>query len=196
MKIIVVRAAFAVALLIGLTVGLAGAASAHNVLISSDPADGSTIRAAPTEVEFTFDLPVQNFDPAISVTGPDGHQYQSGAAQINGNVVSSAVALGPAGGYIAAFRIVSADGHPVTGEIRFTLAGGASTATGSAGSAPSAAFSPGAGAAPTPTPVSASAQIAAPGSGLSAWLWIGLIVAAVLIGGAVVVLLRRPSRDG
>ena len=38
-------------------------------------------------VSFTFDQPVQNFDPVVSVTGPDGLHYQTGSAQVSGNVV-------------------------------------------------------------------------------------------------------------
>jgi len=53
-------------------VGLAGPAAAHNVLISSDPTDGSTLQSAPTTVKLTFDQPVQNFEPILAVLGPDG----------------------------------------------------------------------------------------------------------------------------
>ena len=110
-------------LAVGASVGLAGAASAHDVLISSDPADNATVATAPSSLQFTFDQPVQNFDPVVSLVGPDGRQYATGTPSVSGNVVSGTVDAGPAGRYTAAYRIVSADGHPVTGEIHFTLAG-------------------------------------------------------------------------
>ena len=56
-------------------VGLAGPAAAHNVLISSDPTDGSTLQTAPTTVKLTFDQPVQNFEPIVAVLGPDGQHH-------------------------------------------------------------------------------------------------------------------------
>src|ERR1700710_2734296 len=63
-------------------VGLAGPASAHNVLTSSDPTDGSTLQTAPTTVRLTFDQPVQNFEPVVTIIGPDGQKYEAGEPQI------------------------------------------------------------------------------------------------------------------
>lgn len=156
---------------------------AHDVLISSDPADGATLAAPPTSVSFTFDEPVQNFQPVVSLIGPDGQQYRSGSAEVNGSVVSSAVAPGPAGAWIAAYRVVSGDGHPVTGQIRFTVATGSS---------------PGGGQSTTSTvpPTSPPPQAAATGgSGLPAWAWIGLAVLAALVVTAAVILPRRARRQ-
>lgn len=151
--------------------GLAGPASAHNVLISSDPADGSTLAKPLTSVSFTFDQPVQNFDPVVSLIGPDGRQYATGTPAISGNVVTGTVGTGPAGAYAASFRVVSADGHPVTGQVHFSMGvrGGS-----------------------TGTALAAAATIAASSGGLSGGLWAALVVAAVLIVAAAVLLLRRP----
>ena len=107
-------------------VGLAGPAAAHNVLTSSDPTNGSTLQAAPTTVRLTFDQPVQDFEPVVTVIGPDGNRYESGAPVVDSTVVTAAVsALPVAGAYSIAYRVVSADGHPVEGEIKFELAEGA-----------------------------------------------------------------------
>jgi methionine-rich copper-binding protein CopC len=185
---------------VGVTVGFAGAASAHDVLISSSPADNATIATAPASVSFTFDQPVQNFDPVVSLIGPDGKQYATGTPSISGNVLSGIVNAGPAGRYTAAYRIVSADGHPVTGEIHFTLAGdGGGTPSGNAGSppAPVAGGTGSSGAAVAPSVAGSTTAAPATGgtsSGLSAWLWIGLIIAAIVIAVAAVLLLRRPGR--
>ena len=104
-------------------VGLAGPASAHNVLTSSDPTDGSTLQTAPTTVRLTFDQPVQNFEPVVTVIGPDGQRYEAGAPQVDSTVVTADVnPLPAAGAYTIAYRVVSADGHPVQGEIKFELA--------------------------------------------------------------------------
>jgi methionine-rich copper-binding protein CopC len=173
-----------VSALIGLVAG-AGVAAAHNVLISSNPADGSTVDKAPSAMVFTFDQPIQNIDPVLVVTGPNGNVFTDGPPTIDGNVISAPLgAAGPAGLYHAAYRIVSADGHPVTGEITFTLAG---TAAGTAtGSPPAAGAVPGAG--------SDSSSTSGSG-GLSGWLWLGLGVAAVLVVVAVAIALRRPKDD-
>jgi len=72
-------------------VGLAGPAAAHNVLTSSDPTDGSTLQAAPTTVRLTFDQPVQDFEPVVTVIGPDGNRYESGAPEVDSTVVTAGV---------------------------------------------------------------------------------------------------------
>ena len=197
-------------------VGLAGPAAAHNVLTSSDPTDGSTLQTAPTSVRLTFDQPVQDFEPVVTIIGPDGQRYESGPPQIDSTVVITSVgALPVAGAYSIAYRIVSADGHPVEGSIAFQLADGAVAASSadatsvspssvatppSASAAPSSASatvgsSPASSAGPTATSTSsAPAAPAASSSGLSGWVWAAIVLAAVLVIAAIVVILRRPKQ--
>ena len=186
-------------------VGFAGPAAAHDVLISSDPADGSTVQTAPATVTLTFDQPVQDFEPVITMTGPDGQSYQSGSPTVDSTVVTSAVGeIIQAGEYVIAYRVVSADGHPVTGEVKFQFNGAGSAAAGTppvagtstagTGAAGTASAAP---TAPTSAPVSTAAVAPASSSpGLSGWVWAALALAAVLIIAAVVVVLRRPRPSG
>ncbi len=122
-----VRAAARAALVMLVTVlagvAVTGTASAHASLIGSDPSDGATVRSAPTSVRLTFDDALASFEPLVTVTGPDGDRYESGAPSINGVDLTVAVAPLPvAGTYTVAYRVVSGDGHPVQGEIHFELA--------------------------------------------------------------------------
>ncbi len=97
-------------------------ASAHNELIASDPADGAELATSPAQVVLTFDQPVQRGFSTVTVTGPDGKQWQAGAPTDDGAVVSAPVRpLGSAGQYTIAYQVLSADGHPVRGALRFTL---------------------------------------------------------------------------
>jgi methionine-rich copper-binding protein CopC len=118
---------------------LAAPASAHNSLTSSNPADDAAVDAGPAEIVLTFDQPVQESEKlnTVAVTGPDGEQWQGGPANVDSNVVSVPVReLGPEGDYTIGYRIVSADGHPVSGELTFTLTtagGGTPAVEGSAG---------------------------------------------------------------
>ncbi len=98
-------------------------AAAHNVLISSTPADGDRLDTPPGEVTLTFDQPVQDAGTnEIAVTGPDGEAWAEGTVTIDGAEATAPLRpLGPAGEYVIGFRVLSADGHPVTDEIRFTL---------------------------------------------------------------------------
>jgi methionine-rich copper-binding protein CopC len=184
-------------------VGLAGPAAAHNVLISSDPTDGSTLQKAPTSVRLTFDQPVQDFEPVVTIIGPDGQRYESGSPQIDSTVVTTGVGSLPvAGGYTIAYRIVSADGHPVEGSIAFQLAddavaAGSATSSGTAGSGSTSSSSVSARSAPAtsagPT-TGASSVPAASSSGLTGWVWAAIALAAVLVIAAIAVILRRPKQ--
>jgi methionine-rich copper-binding protein CopC len=111
-----------------LMVTMATPALAHNVLISTDPAKGAQLTTGPAKVSLTFDQYVQtggaNEDVnQIAVTGPGGKgQWAEGPVVVSNNVVSAPLRpLGPAGEYTIGYRILSADGHAVTGESTFTL---------------------------------------------------------------------------
>ncbi|MDV6010885.1 copper resistance protein CopC [Haloechinothrix sp. LS1_15] len=102
---------------------LAAPAAAHNVLIGSDPEEGASLDASPGNVTLTFDQTVREGDiNEIAVTGPEGGQWVDQPPEIDGNEVSVPLGeLGTAGEYIIGYRILSADGHPVAGEVPFTL---------------------------------------------------------------------------
>jgi copper resistance protein C len=154
----------------------AGPAAAHNILIGSDPADGAQVATGPARVSLTFDLPVQRGFSTVTVTGPDGNQWQAGPPVEAGAVVSApARPLGPAGQYTIAYLVLSADGHPVRGAVRFILTNpGTGTATAPLTSDRSSIVSSGA---PTQT-----------GSGSPVWPW--LVGAGVLLAAGVAVGLR------
>lgn len=208
------------ALLLGLLLSVAGApaAAAHDTIESSNPADGATVATVPASVTLTFDEQPQDFSPVIQVTGPDGADWADGTPTVSGTDVSVPVKAGaPAGAYQVAYRIVSSDGHPVTGELSFTAeaaaAGSApvsSTATSApVSSAPSSSTpaastaSPSVGtsaaapssSAPSSALVSPAANTSDSGSGVSAWL-IVVIVLVIAAGGAVVAVLVRRARGG
>ena len=153
----------------------AGPAAAHDVLLSSDPADGSTVQTAPPSVTLTFDQPVQNFEPVVTVTGPDGQSYQSGSPTVDSTVVTNAVGpLTAAGEYLIAYRVVSADGHPVVGEVKFQFTGTpapaapsetASSGQISSGQISSVATAPATPAASASAPVSPAPATTAPTTG-------------------------------
>ncbi len=158
----------------------AGPAMAHNVLVSSDPANGSSVSAGPAQIRLVFDQPVQAGFNTISVVGPDGSsRWEGGSAAVDGATVTAAVRpLGPAGQYTIGYRILSADGHPVTGEVKFSL----TTAGSGTPAPPSAAQSTG-----------GSGQSADSG-GMPVWPWIA--GAVVVLGLGVVLALRLGKSDG
>jgi len=99
----------------------AAPAAAHNDLVSSTPKSGSSVTALPQTVELTF---ADEADPRfvkIATTGPDGSSVTVGTPTVTGTVVRQPIRPGTASGtYTVAYRVVSKDGHPVSGKIEFT----------------------------------------------------------------------------
>lgn len=182
--------AAALSVLCGLVLLLgAGPASAHTRLQSSDPADGTSVPTAPARVSLTFNEDMQVGFSTVTLIGPDGAAYQTGDVAADGGTVSTALLpLGPAGRYEIGYRVVSEDGHPVTGSVAFTL-----TAPGPAAAVavPTTAAAPSSGPATSsadPAPAAASAPAAPEGGGAPVWPWI--VGAVVLVAVGVVVALR------
>ncbi len=173
LRSVAVVLALGVVLLIG-----AGPASAHSYLVGSDPADGASLAAGPPKVTLTFNEQLQTSFDSVSVVGPDGNRWSTGETRVAGATVSIALTeLGPVGRYTVAYRVVSADSHPVTGTVGFTL-----TTAGNG----------------TPGPKAGSVQ--SPGAtggsdgGVSAWPFVVGAVLVFGIGIAVVVLSSKRRR--
>lgn len=98
-------------------------AFAHGSLIASSPADGQRLQQGPRLVTLTFDDDIRDDGMnQVAVTGPDGTQWTDGRVRVAGAVVTTTVrGWGPAGEYTIGYRVVSADGDPVAGEVTFTL---------------------------------------------------------------------------
>ena len=101
-------------------------ANAHTSLELSTPSNNQSIEFMPTELSATFDEDLIEIEGEVVNTlelqNADGANYLLSSATISGPVVSAKVGDGeyPAGNYVLKYRVVSADGHPVTGEISFS----------------------------------------------------------------------------
>lgn len=159
--------------------GTAGTASAHNTLISSDPRDGAQLEAGPAAITLTFDQPVQAGEKfnTLTVTGPEGTRWEAdGEPTVEDNSVVFAVRpLGPAAEYTVGYRVLSADGHPVTGSLKFTL-----TKAGSGAPAATAAATP---------------DSSTPGGSGGVPIWVWIAAAVVLLGGGVFLALRGGAKE-
>ena len=114
------RVTTAILLVLTALVVAAAPASAHAVLLSMSPADGSLVMSAPTAVVLTFDAPIQSVGDAVVVTGPTGESVTNGSPVIvDATVTQRLVALTTPGRYHVGYRVVSADGHPVERELTF-----------------------------------------------------------------------------
>jgi copper transport protein len=130
--------AWAARALAGLAVALvcllvpASPASAHASLSASSPAAGSVVQDEPAEVTLTFTEPVNVGLGRVVVVDPSGKNAQAGkpSRRSGGTVVAVKLKPGlPRGTYVVSYRVVSADGHPISGGISFSI-GAASKSTG------------------------------------------------------------------
>ncbi|MFF1291705.1 MULTISPECIES: copper resistance protein CopC [unclassified Streptomyces] len=98
-------------------------AAAHTELDTSSPGAKAELTGLPPRVTLTFSDAMTQKYAKVAVTAPDGESAASGEPQVSGKTVT--LALEPtsrAGRYTVGYRVVSADGHPVSGSYTFTVA--------------------------------------------------------------------------
>ncbi|HWJ08633.1 MAG TPA: copper resistance protein CopC [Nocardioides sp.] len=99
--------------------GMAAPASAHATLVSSDPAEGEVLPAAPGEVTFTFDEPVRLVPDGLLAFDATGEQVDVEASADGTEVTGDLPGGLDDGTYVVTWRVVSADGHPIAGSLTF-----------------------------------------------------------------------------
>lgn len=116
--------------LLGVGLLTAPTASAHAVVVATDPADGGRLASAPASVSVTFDESVGLGEGGyLRVIDQAGRRVDTGSATHpggDGTRISAALKAGLGDGtYTASFRVVSADSHPVAASLRFVVGNGA-----------------------------------------------------------------------
>jgi copper resistance protein C len=157
----------------------------HAALVASGPADGSTVERA-DQVVLEFNEVVNPSFVAVRVAGPGGGEAE-GAPVVEGRQVTQALTADvPAGQHTVTYRVVSADGHPISGTITFTT----TTTTEGLAESPSASASATTGATPsssaTAEPTTAAPATASSDGGSPSWLVpaLGVILLGALTIGA------------
>jgi copper transport protein len=101
------------------------AAQAHALLERTSPERGADVERQPKQVAFYFNEPVESEFGAVRVFDSSGAEVQSGDVLRPGDDGKGvAVALQPNlpdGTYTATYRVVSADSHPVSGGVVFSI---------------------------------------------------------------------------
>lgn len=102
-----------------------GVAAAHTALIGSDPANDAPVSSPLSAVVLTFSEDINSAFATIVVHSADGRNWVSGHARVDGPRLSADVGPErlPNGKYTVGYRVVSADGHPVSGSYSFTVVG-------------------------------------------------------------------------
>ncbi len=105
-------------------------ADAHAILVATSPGDATRIDDAPDQVDFEFSEPVELELGGLAVFDSSGTRVDDAAPVTDGTTVSIDLADDLADDtYIATYRVVSEDGHPINGAIVFTVGEAAATAT-------------------------------------------------------------------
>lgn len=172
------------------------AAVAHDQLLGSTPQNGSVLPTAPTQVALTFNQNVLDLGNAIRVLDQEGTDWADGDVQIVPSGVQIALRSGmPDGMYTVQWRVVSADGHPVSSSFVYGV-GASSELANSVASAASAIAIP---ATQDAAGYSASSSGGAGTSGSTFWSVLGIgafgaLVALALFLSALAIIQKRNSR--
>ncbi|GAB2874191.1 copper resistance protein CopC [Streptomyces deserti] len=111
--------------LVLLLLGGAGPATAHAALRGTDPKDGAVLKSAPRHLTLTFTESVGLLEDSFRVYDPENHRVRTGEPQhADGRSDTARITL-PAelgeGTFTVAWRVVSADSHPVSGAFTFSV---------------------------------------------------------------------------
>lgn len=99
----------------------AQSASAHAELLSTTPEDGAALERPPAEAVLTFNEPVQLLDSSIRLFPGDEAPVVLDAHVSDTEVGAALPGELADGSYALSYRVTSADGHPVSGAITFTI---------------------------------------------------------------------------
>ncbi|MEV8136652.1 copper resistance CopC family protein [Microbacterium aurantiacum] len=184
----------------------ASPAAAHDELVGSDPAAGSAVETLPATLTLSFSAEIAPDEGAseIQVTDAAGTTLNDGAPVVEGATLSQALAGTTSGEVTVLWKVVSSDGHPISGELSFIVtAPPAPSPTDTA--SPTATVEPTPTVEPTVTPVETTTPEPAttePASSATPWI-IGGVVILLLVAAAVTYLIvsrarrtRAGARDG
>lgn len=159
-------------------------AAAHDELLASSPPPGEDLSSAPEHIALTFSADVLTIGAAVIVADASARDWTAGEPSVEGGAVTVPLERGmPAGGYEIRWRVVSADGHPISGIVPFTIGGAAPLERAPSSAAP--------GSEPAASP-GAQQQSASEDQGIIRILLVGVAGAAIAVAGyALIRILRR-----
>lgn len=185
----------------------ASPALAHDQLIGSNPKNGAQLDKQPEWIELEFSGNIQEVGTEIQVNH-NGKDVSAGEIAVEGRKVTSALPddLEP-GDYEIVWRVVSEDGHPVSGTVKFTIkdsnAAGGTTSENQGDDSATEAPAQGTGDNNTNKDNSgdssadsndASATAGENSNGMSPIAYVVIALGAVAVVALVIVMFRRKSR--
>jgi methionine-rich copper-binding protein CopC len=182
-------------LALGIVWATAVPASAHDELVSSTPAAGTSVDVLPAQLVLTFsaELLSDGSSTVVQVTDESGASVTDAAPVVQGSTVTQSLAGTATGDVSVLWRVVSSDGHPISGEFAFDVAATPATPTPTMSPAPSAEPAPAATASASPTPTATVAPVDSSGADPLPWVLAGAGLLVVI--GLVVWLLATRARQ-
>ncbi|EKP95113.1 copper resistance CopC family protein [Thermaerobacter subterraneus] len=169
-------------------------AEAHAALVGSFPEPGAQLQEAPRKIELIFTEAVEPEFGELTLTRQGGGTVELGPMEAEGETLRAEVRGSmPAGQYVLHYKVLSQDGHPVEGDVTFSVVAAApSPGSGTADQQPAppapgqdepgGATTPPAGAEPAP----------AQDGGSQAWLWAAVVALVAVVAVGLMTVLRRP----
>lgn len=99
-------------------------ASAHAILVKSQPAKDEEVKVAPKQVDLWFNDPVRSEYKALAVIDSEGKRVDNRDVEqslTDGSHIHATVGELAPGTYTVRYRVVSEDTHIVTGKFQFTV---------------------------------------------------------------------------
>jgi copper transport protein len=114
---------WSLAIVLALAVVPFGEAQAHASLLSSTPANGGHLAASPERIRLVFNEPIVASLSHLMLAGVNGRESQLDVTADPHEVhaIESIVPMLRDGAYRVTWHIISADGHPVSGSIAFSV---------------------------------------------------------------------------
>jgi copper transport protein len=107
-------------------------AAAHAELLSTTPANGDQLTRPPSEIQMTFSESVNLVDDGIRLVGHVGATVPTPEPTVDAQTVTWPMPADlPEGPYIVTWRVVSSDGHPISGAFSFGIGTAAAAVPGS-----------------------------------------------------------------
>lgn len=110
---------------LALSLAISQPANAHDELVGQTPAPGEQVAAGVVDIRLEIsNTPLVLEDGSgneIVLTKPDGEVFYSGCLPIEGNFGVIQADLDQSGSHKVEWRIVSSDGHPISGEFTFEV---------------------------------------------------------------------------
>ncbi len=173
-------------------------AFAHDELVSTDPPADAVLDALPNQITFTYsaDILAEEGTAVVEVTAADGTSLAEGSPVVAGTDVTQTLAGAASGAVTVKWRVVSSDGHPIDGTFSFTVNAASPTPTATPTLTPTGTPSASATTAPATATPDTTATPSETVSTASPLPWILLIVALVIVAGAIVWLFVARGRRG